>query len=56
MNTFLESAKKCFDTAAIKTSEAIDISKKYIDVTKAEKNCPLFMNVLGKQSTIQEDR
>ena len=48
MNTFFESAKKCFDTAAIKTSEAIDISKKYIDVTKAEKKLSSLYERLGE--------
>lgn len=44
----MESAKKYFDTAALKTSEVIEISRKYIDVNKEERKLNSLYERFGK--------
>ncbi len=48
MGNFTNSLKKFVDTAAVKTGEAIDITKKYVGIAKIEKRISGLYERLGK--------
>lgn len=48
MGNFMNCFKKCVDTAAVKTGEAIDVTKKYVEVAKVEKKISGLYERLGK--------
>lgn len=48
MANFSDNIKKYVDKAAVKTSETIDMSKKYVEVLKIEKRLKVLYERLGR--------